>query len=99
MQGPNDPHLDRLIQNQLRNGSAQPALAAGQVWQRAGNCPTCGAPIWFCAAAPATETPPHATYSCACASLAAERAKDDLSSFLKLRAVRESIASGGLVEP
>ncbi len=88
---PNDPHLDRLIQNQLKNGQPQQQLAAGQVWAVCGHCPKCGAPIWFCAAAPAQEQPPQAAYTCPCAMLESEKAKADLDAFQKRRSVLRAV--------
>jgi hypothetical protein len=77
-----DPELDRRIQEQLR----QPPTPTGipsvmQVWGRCGNCPECGAPIWFMAAAPATDRAPAAYYSCACAELHARRSLVELKKF------------------
>jgi hypothetical protein len=76
---------ERLIQQRLREAQAEERARAEQqpvpciqVWARSGNCPVCGAPIWFCAAAPATERPPQSYYSCACTQLQRMRAVEDV---------------------
>jgi hypothetical protein len=91
----NDPHTERLIQQRLAQAQAAQTMSgepqprpplAGEIWALAGHCPQCGAPIWFCAAAPAQQTPPKSTYSCPCAALVAQEAAEEQRAFLAFRA-------------
>lgn len=75
-----DPHTERLIQQRLAQAAAEGAqppprmLPAGQVWGKCGQCPECGAPIWFAAAAPADNVPPQHHYTCPCTEVARAQA-------------------------
>lgn len=73
---PLDPSTEAAIRRQLaeapsaaeeqRAAERQQSIPAGHAWARAGNCPRCGAPIWFLAVAPASDVPPQHFFTCPC---------------------------------
>jgi len=79
-----DPAFRTALQRQAMNGAAPiDSQPAGQVWAAVSKCPDCGAPIWFCAAAPAQQKPPEAYFSCACGPLKMEKARREHAAMMK----------------
>lgn len=81
-----NPEVERAVQRQM---AALPSAAeaeeaprhvpAAHAWLRAGNCPECGAPIWFLGVAPANpERPPQHFFTCPCTHLARVKQTEEM---------------------